>query len=368
MKIAEKGIVYTNSKPYLRTVHAIHPTIVNLGGGELLCAYSLAQAQESVDHMGYQSRSFDNGKTWHFEGRTIPVDTVRPSSHTVRLSKTADGLVGFGALFWRDDPEVGMIADREHFGFVPMDLFLIRSDDGGKKWSWPELISPPLPGPGFEICHHIVELDDGSWLAPCSTQRIAGKPFLHRKTVVLISKDKGATWKDYGVAFDGTEEGVTHYEVSVCPLGGQKLLAVAWAYHEATAKHLPNRFAVSHDGGYTFFPHGEIGIDGQTAKALCLSDGRIVLTYRRNDKPGLWASLFDFDGKTWIPLGETPLWGTGLASSGMTGDGLGSDELSALKFGFPQMVELAAGEVFVVFWCFEEWSCHIRWVRLEIDE
>src|SRR5690606_29236457 len=115
MKIAETGIVYANPKPYLRTVHAIHPTIVDLGDGELLCAYSLAQAQESVDHLGYQSRSFDHGKTWHFEGRTIPVDTVRPSSHTVRLSKTADGLVGLGALFWRDDPEVGMIADRENF-------------------------------------------------------------------------------------------------------------------------------------------------------------------------------------------------------------------------------------------------------------
>ena len=366
MKIVDTGIVYTNPKPYLRTVHAIHPTIVDLGNGEMLCEYSLAQAQEAVDHLGYQSRSFDGGKTWQFEDRTIPVNTVRPSSHTVRLSKTSTGLVGFGARFWRDDPEVGMIANRENFGFVPMDLILIRSTDKGKSWSCPETIKPPLVGPGFEICHNILELPDGSWLAPCSTQRIDGLEFKERKVVVLISNDKGTPWTDYGVAFNGTEDGITHWETSVCHLKGNDLLAVTWPYHEASATHLPNRFAISHDGGHTFLPHGEIGISGQTVKALRLRDGRILLVYRRIDKPGMWTSLFDFDGAKWTLLSETPVWGANLVSSGMPGVAGGSDELSALKFGFPQMVQLDSGEVFIVFWCFEDWSCCIRWSKIDL--
>jgi sialidase-1 len=367
MKVVDTGIVYTNPKPYLRTVHAIHPTIVDLGDGEMLCEFSLAQAQEAVDHLGYQSRSLDGGKTWEFEDRTIPVNTVRPSSHTVRVSNTSTGLVGFGARFWRDDPEVGMIANRENFGFVPMDLILIRSDDKGKTWSCPETVVPPLDGPGFEICHNILELPDGTWLAPCSTQRVDGLPFNARQSVVLISRDKGLNWNDYGVAFDGTEDGTTHWETSVCSLGGNDLLAVTWPYHEASATHLPNRFTISNDGGKTFQPFGEIGIRGQTCKALRLDDGKILLVYRRNDKPGLWASLFDLSDSTWTMLSEMPLWGSNLVTSGMTGDAAGSDELSALKFGFPQMIQLDSGEVFVVFWCFEDWSCCIRWIKISVD-
>lgn len=366
MKIIDTGIVYANPKPYLRTIHALHPTIVDLGDGEMLCEFSLAQAQEAVDHLGYQSRSTDMGKTWNFEGRTIAVDTVRPSSHTVRLSKTSTGLVGFGALFWRDDPEKGMIANRENFGFVPMDLILIRSNDKGKTWSWPEIITPPLSGPAFEICHNILELPNGNWLAPCSTQRMDGVEFKEKKVVVLISEDKGITWDHYGVAFDGTKEGITHWESSVCHLKGDDLLSVTWAYHETTATHLPNRFSVSHDGGRTFSAPEEIGIKGQTCKALCLRDGTILLVYRRNDKPGLWASHYNFDGTNWDLLSESLVWDGGLSTSGMPGKEGGSDELSALKFGFPQMIQLDSGEIFIVYWCFEGWSCCIRWTKISM--
>jgi len=367
MKVIETGIVYANPKPYLRTIHAFHPSIVDLGNQELLCGFSLAQAPEAVDYLGYQSRSIDGGKTWQFEDRTIPVNTVRASSHTVRYCKTSVGLVAFGGNFWRDDPEKGLFANRENLGFVPMDLIMVRSQDKGKTWSWPEIIVPPLDDKGFEICHSIVELPDGSWIAPTSTQRIAGREFNGKKALVLISKDKGASWKNYGIAFDGTEEGITHWEISVCSLDGKDLLAVSWPYQEATAAHLPTRFAVSHDGGHTFEPFGEIGIAGQTCKVLRLKDGKILLAYRRIDKPGLWASLFDFNGSAWTLLQETPVWGSRLADSGMTGKAGGSDELSALKFGYPQMLQLESGEVFLVFWCFEDWSCCIRWAKIKIE-
>lgn len=198
-----------------------------------------------------------------------------------------------------------MIANRDNFGFVPMDLILIRSTDKGKTWSWLETIAPPIEGPAFEICHNIVELPNGNWLAPCSTQRMDGLEFKERKVVILISEDKGVSWKDYGVAFDGTKEGVTHWESSVCHLGGDDLLAVTWAYHEASATHLPNRFSVSHDGGRTFCTPAEIGINGQTCKALRLADGTILLVYRRNDKAGLWAAQYNFNGTKWELLEET---------------------------------------------------------------
>jgi len=94
-------------------------------------------------------------------------------------------------------------------------------------------------------------------------------------------------------------------------------------------------------------------------------DGRVFLVYRRTDKPGLWATLADFNGiKTWNLLETVPLWGAALATSGMNVPGI--NELSALKFGFPQPRQMDNGDVLLVFWCFEDWCTKIRWIRLTV--
>ena len=50
----------------------------------------------------------------------------------------------------------------------------------------------------------------------------------------------------------------------------------------------------------------------------------------------------------------------------MEGKANRSDELSALRFGFPQMVVLSDGEVFAAFWCMEDAIQNIRWLRLAV--
>lgn len=365
MEIVDTGIVYENPKPYLRSQHAFHPTLVNLGGKEWLCAYDLSVAVEGMDYGTYRSRSRDDGRTWQFEGPIAAARKRPPMTYTVRINRLADGLVGFGAQMHRENPEEGF-ANRANMGWAPMDLILVRSKDNGKTWGRPRIIRPPLVGPGFEICHTIVELPDGRWLAPAGTlpDWNGNLPNGH-KTLVLISDDRGKSWPEYGVAFDGTAKGLGHWEVSVVPLGGEKVLAMAWAYHIASGRSRPNRFAVSDDGGRHFGPSGKIGIDGQTCKGLRLRDGRIFLVYRRTDKPGLWATLADFDGvKTWNLLKTTPLWGAALTTSGMNAPGI--NELSALKFGFPQPRQMDNGDVLLVFWCFEDWCTKIRWIRLAV--
>ena len=170
------------------------------------------------------------------------------------MSSVQSGLVGFGSRAFRDDPDEGLV-NRENLGYAPMELFLIESHDRGKTWTMPRRISPPLVGPTFEACHNIVELPSGRWLAPTSTWRgWNGELPGGRKTVVLISEDQGPSWPDYGVVFDGTEEGTFHWEQSVVPLGNDNVLSLAWVHHPPTGGNLPNRFTVSRDGGRTFDP------------------------------------------------------------------------------------------------------------------
>ncbi|MBI2191888.1 MAG: exo-alpha-sialidase [Planctomycetes bacterium] len=369
LQLVATGLVYRNPKPYLRSRHAFHPSLALLPGGGLLCAFDLGEAVESLDYHTCLARSSDAGRTWKWQGPLLQDRPARRASWLVRISRTSDGsLVGLGAHYYRDDPEEG-IQNRRTLGLVPMDLFLTRSSDGGVTWSNPERMIPPVPGPCFEICHSILELPDGRWLAPVSTWRgWSGECPGGEKAVVMISGDRGRTWPAWGVSFDGSASGIIHWEQSVVPLGGQSLLAVAWAHDPRTGRNLPTPFAISQDSGLTFSQPQPTGLRGQTCKAMRLPDGRILCVYRRDDRPGLWAHLASLDGTRWIPQADLPLWGTGLHSSGMTGQAHSSEELADLKFGYPSLIQCPDGEIFVAFWCLEGWACNIRWLRLALGE
>src|SRR5579859_6079592 len=51
------GYIYRNPRPHLTAVHAWHPSLVRLSGGNLLATFDLAQAVESLDYHTCQSRS-----------------------------------------------------------------------------------------------------------------------------------------------------------------------------------------------------------------------------------------------------------------------------------------------------------------------
>jgi sialidase-1 len=362
----ETGLVYRNPKPHLQAVHAWHPSLVRLDDGELVASFDLGQGVESLDYRTYLARSGDDGRTWGPPAALLDETTPRRSTHSIRISRTADGtLLGFGGRYYRDDPEEGLV-NRSNLGYVPMDLIFLRSRDGGETWDGPTTIEPPLVGPSFEICHAILELADGTWLAPTSTWRGWDGHAPHgMKAVVLVSRDRGRSWPEYHTIMDGTDEDLVYWEQSIAPLPDGRLLAVAWVFAEQAGHSLPNRYALAADG-LAFSAPRENGLRGQTAKVLTLRDGRVLCLYRREDQPGLWAHLARIDGDEWVGLDELSLWKG--APAGMSGRAAPGEELGALKFGYPSMVELPGGDVLAVFWCSEDGIYNIRWVRIDIGE
>ena len=338
---------------------------MRLPTGELLAAFDIAQAVEALDYRTYLSRSSDEGHTWSPPERLFEDPVKRRSTHSVRLSRMTDGtIVAFGARCYRDDPERGL-TNRENLGFVPMELILLRSDDDGHTWRGPQTIAPPLTGPAFEVCPHIGDLGDGRWLAPTATWKgWDGEAPNGMKAIALVSRDQGTTWPEYIDVMDAYDRGVISWEQSLVQLSDGRLLAVAWAYNERTGRSEPTPYALAAaDGGFS--ASRMTGLNGQTAKLVVLPDGRVLCLYRRDDKPGLWANLSHLDGDDWLNLEETPVWQG--AGSGMTGEGISSDELSGLKFGYPSLLCLPDGEVMVVFWCEEEGVNNIRWVRIRVS-
>lgn len=367
IEIVDQGHVYRNPKPYLRSIHAWHPSIVRLDNGELLASFDLGQAVEALDYRTWMSHSTDEGRTWSQPTRILNDDPARKRTVTqsIRFGRTRDGEVtGFGTWHFRDRAEEGLV-NRENLGYTDMELFLLRSKDGGRTFSPPSHIEPPLVGPGFELCHSIIELSDGRWLAPTSTWRNwDGDEPNGMQCIALVSHDRGQTWPEYLKIADRTSEKVICWEVSLVELPGGKLVAICWAFNERTGRSEPNVYSYSDDGVH-FTPPAHCGIVGQTAKLRTLSDGRVLCLYRRENPPGLWAQLVSIENGRWVNHDEALVWqGT---SAGMLGRGSNSDELSSLKFGYPSQVQLPNGDVLAVFWCVEDCLHVIRWVRLRVS-
>ena len=359
--LQDTGVVYKNPRSIPDKVVAQHPSLVPLDDGEFLATFDLDRVTRPFDYRTVVARSMDQGWTWSIEDALL-LHPPPSTTHSIRASRLANGsLVGLSLLNRIDGPKAGVV-NRETFGRIPGDLFLVRSADGGRSWTGPYYIQPPLVGPSWEICHPILELADGRSLAPTATWRgWNGENPSGEQSPVLISDDGGKTWPKFGRAFDGRSTGLTHWEQSVVQVQDGRLLAVAWVYDTRSGATHPTVYSISTDRGETFSQPVPTGFHAQTCKLLQLRDGRIVCTYRRHDAPGLWATVARLEGAEWTNVGLAPLWQG--AESGMGGAGRGADELSELKFCYPSLRQLPGGEVLLLFWCEEEGFTDIRWLR-----
>jgi len=365
ISVDSTGLVYRNPLPHLRSRVAYHPSLSLGDGEERIVTFDIGEAIESLDYHTVLARSLDGGANWKLQGPVLNAPPPR-TSHTLRTSRMPDGsMVGIVAFFHRDNPEEGLL-NRATFGFVPLDLALIRSSDGGRTWSRPERIDPPLVGPSWEMCHAIFPLRSGRWLIPTATWRgWNGENPSGEQTVAFISDDRGVTWPKFGRIFDGRNINRSHLEVSVVQLPDDRILAVAWVHDPKTCTNFPSEYAISANDAQSFCEPQQAGFQAETCKMVLLRDGRIFCAYRRVDSPGLWGNLVEIKGTRWINLAEAPLW-QGPANV-TTATGNSADGLSGLRFGYPSLQETQSGEIFMVFWAQENCITNIRWMKIRIS-
>ena len=359
------GLVYRNPRPELRSRHAWHPSLIRFDDGELVCVFDGASADQALDYRSWVTRSTDGGASWTPPVRAFADWGSRPTTSFIRAGRIRDGsLVGLGARMFRDDPETGIV-NTPGIGYADMELFLVRSEDRGRTWSAPEPLTPPFNGPSWEICHPVVELADGRWLAPLSSwMGWHGDAADGMKAASFVSHDRGATWPAAMVEFDRWAEDIIYWEQSLVQLPDGRLLAVAWSLNWKSGAVEPTPYAISPDGR-AFTVHGLTGFRGQTTKLALLPDGRVFAAYRRQDQPGLWATTARIEGDRWTNLETAPLW-QGVDSSGMTGTMDTGSELIALKFGYPSIAVEPGGTVLIAFWCQEDCITNIRWLRVAV--
>src|SRR5262249_6009636 len=158
---------------------------------------------------------------------------------------------------------------------------------GGRTWNGPHTIQTPLVGPAFEVCHKVIELQDGRLLAPTATWKgWNGDAPNGMQAIALVSHDRGQTWPEWISIINQWDRGVVSWEQGLTQLADGRLLCVVWSFDINSGKSLPNRYAVSQDGK-TFSEPRENGMQGETAKIMTLANGNVMCLYRRLDQPGL---------------------------------------------------------------------------------
>lgn len=357
-RILDDRLIYRHA-----SLDAYHPSVVCLSDLDWIVTHDLGSSTDALDYRTQAIRTCDGGESWEVLGCLLE-GSVSPATHTIRVRRMKDGrLVGFGKYEDRSEHRERRCNEKT-FGQVPMRLFWIASRDGGKTWTPPNWIKTPIAGPTWELCHSIVELPDGSWGAPVATWRDwDGALPEGEQSLILISRDQGASWKEYGRTFDGRKSGFIHWEQSVVNLGDGTVLAVAWVFDPKTGKTHPNVFTISSDGGRTFGAPAQTGFFAQTCKLLTLEGNRIAAAYRRHDEPGLWMEFAEVGRGRWQTLERFPLW---LGTQGGVSDGESvAMQLQTLQFGFPSMAKLDADRILVVFWCREGGRTNIRGIVVQ---
>ncbi|NSW57345.1 MAG: exo-alpha-sialidase [Armatimonadetes bacterium] len=370
LEIIDTGVVVRNPRPHLRSEHAYFPWLAQLPGDELLCSYQMGSAFEAADAHCRLARSMDLGRTWELEGRLYPgTGPDKPTSDCLKVTASPDGrMIAFGTRFDRSDPEAA-IANEETGGLLPMEVVQAFSSDGGRTWSDIEVVPTPIPGP-FEAQAPVVILSDGRWIVPMSTWMAwDGSLPNGDMCIALISSDQGRTWSQMATVFRDPHQRLVFWEVRIAELEPGRLLAVAWAHDKLQGRDIPNQYALSEDGGYSWQPCKPTGFNGQSCCPAVLEPDRVVFTYNyRYDEPGVRARLARLVGETWETEDEIVLWGVGAAASGAArqDEKIMIHEMSSFKFGQPSPHLLHDGTLITVHWCVVDCVSEIRWNRLRV--
>ncbi len=366
IEILTTGIVYKNPKPHVRSVHAYFPSVAVMDNGEMLATFALGEAFEAANCRLNVARSKDMGETWALEGPVYPGTKRRLTSDYGRVTAVAGGAAVI--LMMRHDraghSDEGL-GNPETIGTVPTECLLVRSKDYGRTWSKPAAMKHSLPQTPYEICCPITPLKDGRWIVPSSTWPTwEGACPNGLKLIAFVSRNRGRTWPEHWDVMKDPKQEIFYWESKIVELQDGRLLAVAWAYNRATAKDLPNQYALSSDGGATWSQPMSMGLHGQTLAPFILDDGRVLCVYRRMDQPGLWAVMSRLDGDRWVNEEHTPLWGAQAQSLTSTSTNM-IKNFNVLRFGAPCIAKLPDGTIFAAFWCYEDCISVIRWYKLK---
>lgn len=265
------------------------PSLIKLADGAVMSVYSTPTSYAGKPGQCYIAGRItrDGGKTWEPERELTRLPEGRaahPTSHRTRDGTLHLFFLGYKQHAW-DKATGNPTAETRS------DLWTVRSKDGGKTWTAPQMIFEGYTGStnGAEETH------DGHLVVPFS-QYVAQPGRLVSRTVG--SSDGGETWKlsnMLDIGGSGDHEGAL--EPCVVELKDKRL----WMIIRTSRKFFWESFSTN--GGLTWSEAKatEINSSHSPAHVIRLSDGRLAMVWNpaAHQRRQLHLSLSSDEGRTW---------------------------------------------------------------------
>jgi sialidase-1 len=357
---------------YMDTMfHSAFPSVIKMKDGKLVVAFRRAPERRMigekhthhVDPNSYLvSVKSTDGENWTPEPGLIYAHPFG-GSQDPGLLQLKDGTILCTSYTWSFINQDGVAKLKApNFqskpGVVLLGGYLLRSTDRGKTWQKPlypphvpqevnfDLYGKPLPAYNRGALY---EGKNGRvyWVV-AATDQAAGSGGKKTSTYLLVSDDKGLSWK-----FSATvarDERISFNETSIYETPKGDLVA----FLRSAGLDDEACIARSIDGGKTFQKWESMGFKGHPLHALKLPDNRVLITYGYRHKPyGIRARILNAECTDFKTAPEIVL----------RTDGGGWD------LGYPWAVQLNKNTVLVVYYYnIKDSTRHIAGTILEIDK
>lgn len=301
------------------------PDVCLTGNGELLCVFyagygHVSFPREDLPNGGFigMVRSSDFGRTW--SPVEVVVDTpIDDRDASIAQLSNGDLLVTYMS-YSRDRAPTH-------------EVFTVRSTDNGATWGKPQRVELPWNG-AQAVSEPVTELADGTLLLPVyGTHRAEEGGPLRHPCAVLRSHDLGRTWPEINIL--EPQGGQLLQEPTVEPLTDGRMLMLIRPGMD---------WSESTDGGVSWSRPQPLGIEGHAAYQLLTSRGVLVAGFRHPPTRSTAVAWSTDLGRTWQ----------------------GPETIDRVIGGYPSLVELPDGRVFMVYYT-EGAGSDIRGVYLHVS-
>ena len=258
--------------------------------------------------------------------------------------------------------------NNETKGCLPMAILLSDSYDGGKTWtplrviSMPEDIGPP------SLTSPILKLKDGNIALSIETNKhYMDNSKWNQRVVLFHSEDEGKTWEKPILVSEDISGQIFYWDLRAGKAPDGRIVAFTWTYNSETNKYLNIQRRISTDSGQSWSQHEDIGFADQPSHPAILSDGRIVLVWvDRFGSHSIRARVAPAIDQSFDENTELILHTTEVVTSATENTGELLEEMSMWSFGLPYAEALPNREVMVMYYAGTEKALNIHWVRLRL--
>ena len=354
MEILNRGILYENPLPHLRSIQSMFSGLCRLPDGTLLASMQLGEAFEAVNCTSYTAKSTDNGVTWSMPEPMFDKSCEEyPLSDSCKITWTGDRVTAFGMQYHRRDMALP-IGNAQTGGVLESDVFYSESFDNGRTWSERRTI-PMDWGMHTEATAPITVAADGSYVSPVTVFPAWDGSLSHPLCgKLLVSRDAGKTWDQSATCMQFDQPDVTCYEQRACRLDSGDLINIGWNENIRSEQRPHNHYTVSNDNGRTFSEPRDTGVQGQASSVMALPNERLLALHairRDTDRPGIYGFVIDFSHKNWDVAERFLLWEP--QQQLRPHKGL-ADIFAYVRFGQPSAIQLSDNELLMTHWACEE--------------